>query len=36
MFIQRHQDERKHDYSIIKGGIINFSRQLASYYGKFG
>jgi len=24
------------NYSIIKGGIINFSRQLASYYGKFG
>ncbi len=24
------------NYSIIKGGTINFSRQLASYYGKFG
>lgn len=24
------------NYSIIKGGIINFTRQLASYYGKFG
>ena len=23
-------------YSAIKGGIINFSRQMASYYGKFG
>ena len=24
------------NYSIIKGGVINFSRQLASYYGRFG
>jgi len=24
------------NYSIIKGGVINFSRQLASYYGKHG
>ena len=24
------------NYAIIKGGIINLSRQLASYYGKFG
>jgi len=24
------------NYSIIKGGTINFSRQLASYYGRFG
>ena len=23
------------NYSIIKGGIINFSKQLASYYGKY-
>jgi NAD(P)-dependent dehydrogenase (short-subunit alcohol dehydrogenase family) len=23
-------------YSAIKGGVINFSRYLASYYGKFG
>lgn len=23
------------NYSIIKGGLINFSKQLASYYGKF-
>ena len=23
------------NYSIIKGGIINLTRQLASYYGKF-
>ena len=24
------------NYSVIKGGITNFSRQLASYYGKDG
>ena len=23
------------NYSVIKGGIINFSRQLASYYGNY-
>ena len=22
-------------YSVIKGGIINFTRQIASYYGKY-
>ena len=23
-------------YSLIKGGLVNFTRQMASYYGKFG
>ena len=28
--------EENMNYSIIKGGILNFSRQLASYYGNDG
>ncbi len=37
MFLYKDTTMRENmNYSIIKGGLINFSRQLASYYGKFG